>query len=231
MYNQFVTIIVLNYNNYNDTIECIKSLKQINYTNYEILVIDNASSNNSYNILKEKFSDLQIYKTKKNLGFTGGINFGINQALEMKQQYILVLNNDTIVEKDFLTHLVETMQIFPDAAAVGGLILAEHDRKTIWYAGGKLIPWRGIAKHHFKNSKIDDYHENLIHPVTFISGCMTLLRTEFLRIIGLRDDRFFLHLEDIEYSARILAKGYKLIYNPRSRIYHKIIGDDKCKDL
>jgi hypothetical protein len=220
-----VHIIVLNYNRPIDTIECIHSILGIDYTNYEIIVVDNASTDKSYLTLIDHFKRLKVVQTGENLGYTGGINFGIREVLPSGPDYILILNNDTTVEKDFLTELVKVMEKYADAVAAGGLIIAEHDKKTIWYAGGRLIKWRGLAVHDKKGTSIDDYREEEERVVTFITGCMILLRTDKLEEIGLQEEKFFMYLDDIEYSARIVKKGYNLIYTPKSIIYHNVMDE------
>ncbi|MDD8018327.1 MAG: glycosyltransferase family 2 protein [Bacteroidota bacterium] len=219
-----VVILLLNYLKWEDTTECIQSLLKCNYSNYEILIIDNASSNESVSKLKELFPSIPIHNTNKNRGYTGGVNFGMKKAIERKPEYVLVLNPDTIVTPDFLTQLVEGMELCPSAAAACGTIYHYPQSSKIWYAGGNLIPWRGLAVH---NNVLPVMSKNeKFRSVTFVTGCMVLLRTSVLAKIGEQDERFFLYLDDIEYSARILSKGFDLIYVPNSIIYHKWIELD-----
>jgi GT2 family glycosyltransferase len=127
----FTVIIMLNYNGAKDTVECLESLEKTDYDNFKILIIDNASQDNSVDVFRKRFPELELIVTEKNLGYTGGINRGFREASKHNPKYMLVLNNDTIVEPGFLSALVDVMESDPEAAAAGGLILAEHDRKTI----------------------------------------------------------------------------------------------------
>ena len=220
-----VIILLLNYKKWEDTTECIQSLLKCNYPNYEILVIDNASSNESVSLLGKTFPSIPIYRTENNLGYTGGINFGVRKAIERKPDYILVLNPDTIVMPDFLNHLVGGMELCPSAAAACGTIYHYPQTSKVWYAGGRIIPWRGLAVH---NSTINEpLKDAKYQQVTFITGCMVLLRTSALSDVGAQDERFFLYLDDIEYSARILSKGYDLLYVPRAIINHKWVDENE----
>ena len=223
----FISIVILNYNRAQDTIECIQSIKDIDYPNFKIILIDNCSVDNSINILREQLKDVQIIETGENLGYTGGVNFGLKIAEEENPDYILLINNDTIVERTFLTELVSSMENHRKAAVACGTILCEHDRKKIWYAGGKIVKWRGLAVHNNKNSLFNP--ENSKNPVytTFVTGCMMLIRTEYLMEIGPEDERFFMYLDDIELSSRIQKKGYELLYVPNSIIYHKVFEKAK----
>ncbi|MGD9897508.1 MAG: glycosyltransferase family 2 protein [Calditrichaceae bacterium] len=220
-----VAIVILNYMRANDTIECMESILNIDYKNYEIILVDNHSRDDSVAKLKMRFPESDIFSTGENLGYTGGINFGVRKAQSLKPEYILLLNNDTIVEKTFLTELVHSMETFPEAAAMGGLILAEHDRRTVWYAGGTMIPWRGLAVHNHKGKNIEDLQLKSIRPVSFITGCMIMFRAEKLDEVGLQDERFFMYLDDIEYSARMKNKGLQLLFNPKAIIYHKVLNE------
>lgn len=227
MPNPRVCIILLNYNRCQDTIECLNSLKQCVYDSYHILVVDNASTDQSAEKLRREFPDLEIVSTGRNLGYTGGINFGIRHALQSQFEYILILNNDTLVTPDFLSHLAAAMEQHPNAAAAGGTIYCEHDRTKIWYGGGRLVPWRGLAVHDHRGANLIPTSLGDMRKVSFITGCLILLRVSLLEEIGWEDERFFMYLDDIELSARILSKGYDLLYIPQAIIYHKVLGEEE----
>jgi GT2 family glycosyltransferase len=231
-----VIIIILNYNKPIDTLECINSLKKLTYQNFMIMLIDNNSTDDSDSIFTKEFSsnnedpeqkspDILYYTTEKNLGYTGGTNFGIRKALELNPGYILLLNNDTITEPDFLDNMINEMQNHKKAVASCGLILAEHDRKTIWYAGGALNHLRGLAVHSLKGQSRDVITNLNSRYVDFITGCMMLFRTDALNIIGLEDERYFMYLDDIELSSRVVTLGLGLLFIPKAVIYHKILGE------
>ncbi|MCK6604255.1 MAG: glycosyltransferase family 2 protein [Ignavibacteriaceae bacterium] len=220
-----VSIILLNYNRAEDTAECIESLRKISYDNYEMLVIDNCSADNSYSLLKERYPEYRHYRTAENSGYTGGINYGFDIAVKDNPDYILVINNDTVAEPEFLTEMVNAMEKNKNAAAAGGLIIAEHDRNTIWFGGGKMIKYRGLAIHIDKGLARTVKSINETTEVDFITGCLTLYRTEHLKKCGYENEDYFMYLDDIELSARISRKGYKLLYVPSAVIYHKVLGE------
>jgi GT2 family glycosyltransferase len=220
-----VVIILLNYNRYMDTIECISSLQLCNYPSFCIIVIDNSSIDNSVETIRNRFPEIQLVQTDRNLGYTGGINIGICYARQMRPDYILILNNDTIVEPDFLKRLVDAMEDDNNAACACGTIYCYHDRRKIWYAGGHLNPWRGLAVHDEKGLYIDSSSLDEPRKVSFVTGCMILLRNSLLDTIGQEDERFFMYLDDIELSARIMMKRFDLLYVPKAIIYHKVQGE------
>ena len=218
-----VVVTVLNYNRFKDTIECLSSLKMCAYPEMTILVVDNGSTDSSARYIGVAHPDIEIVATGKNEGYTGGVNCCIREALSKKPKYILVLNNDTLVDPNFLFHLVNALEEHPHGAAAIGTILAEHDRRTIWYAGGRMISWRGLAIHEHKGKNVQLVDLGQTRKVTFVSGCMILFRTSILEFTGLEDERFFMYLDDIELSCRIQRKGFDLIYVPQSVIYHKVL--------
>lgn len=234
MQNREVIIILLNYNSPKDTIECIESLNRLTYKNLRIILIDNHSTDNSNKIFHDTFPYINVnppeyippinhYVTEENLGYCGGTNYGIRKALEFKPDYIMLLNNDTITEPDFLEKMVDEMEI-KEAAAACCLIIAEHDRKTIWYGGGKLVHWRGLAVHFFEGQNRETLSDSESKYVDFITGCVMLFHTKILEKTGLQDEKFFMFLDDIELSSRIIQMGYRLLYIPKAVIYHKVVG-------
>lgn len=220
-----VIIVLLNFNSAADTIECIESLEQATYPNFGMLIADNASTDDSAAVLRKRFPSIPLFVNAHNAGYTGGINFGIREARKENPDFVLVLNNDTVVEPGFLEPMVEAMEADPEAAACGGLIIAEHDRRTIWYAGGRLIPLRGLAVHLEKGKPAESYTETGVRETSFITGCLVLYRTSALDTIGPEDERFFMYLDDIELSARISRAGFKMLYVPEAVIYHKVLGE------
>lgn len=220
-----VIIILLTYNRLGDMIECIDSLQRCTYPSMELLLVDNGSTNGTYEKLQKRYPRIAMISTGRNLGYTGGINIGLTHALKRTPQYVLILNEDTVVEPGFLEPMIEALHNHPNAAVACGTICCHHDRSRLWYAGGRLIPWRGLAVHDHKGKPTSVIRKHGPQKVSFVTGCMLLLRSSAIPDIGLEDERFFLYLDDIELSARIGMKGYELLYVPESIIYHKVLGE------
>jgi GT2 family glycosyltransferase len=217
-----VIAVILNYRRSSETIDCVNSLLQSGYSNLEVLIVDNFSGDGSEEKFRERYPAMKIIQTGRNLGFTGGVNAGLSEALKAGATYILLLNEDTLVSANFLDPLVSALEEIQRAAAAGGTIYHHPDTSRVWFAGGQLVPWRGLAVHHVSRPPHFNGTTQAWRKVTFLTGCMTLIRVSHLHAIGLRDERFFMSLEDIEYSARILNKGYEQLYAPASVIYHRI---------
>lgn len=221
--NPSVAIIILNWNNWQDTLECLESLKSNAYPNYSILVVDNKSDNDSYARIEEwiaKYGNIGLIQTNSNLGFAGGCNVGIKRGLKKGADYILLLNNDTIVEPHFLQRLVNTAEAKPDAGIVSGKILYNHNKK-IWYRGGRISWLRGGGYHFCKGSTSKDECDKPPFEVNFVSGCLMLIKRELFEESGLMDESYFLYNEDVEYCVRASKLNFKMLVDPNAIIYHK----------
>lgn len=218
----FVTIILVNYNGYEDTINCIKSLKKIKYKNYCIIVVDNGSTNTPSQRQIEFLKENTMYiHTEKNLGFAGGNNIGIRRAKLLNADYILLLNNDTVVEPNFLNLLVETAKLNVKVGIVSGKIYWYNDPEKIWYAGGSFNKRLGITTH-YRYNKIDNDKTDKTEKITFATGCLWLLPIEVIDDVGMLDESYFLYNEDDDYCCRVLNAGYQILYRNTAIIFHKV---------
>ena len=227
-----VSIIIVNWNGKTDTLECLESLKNNDYPNYEVVIIDNGS--------KEKFqvSDpkIKVIYNKENLGFSGGNNVGIKYALKNKANYILLLNNDTIVSNDFLSKMVKVAKRDDKIGMVGPKIYF-HNEKTrlrpategttarqekIWFAGGK-INWLYNKGTMIGYNEVDNgqYDKPEIQKTDYITGCCVLVKKEVIKKIGLIPEEYFLYYEDTDWSLKAQKQGYKCVFTPKATIWHK----------
>lgn len=218
MKNKSVAIILLNWNNSNYTVECIKSLSNITYLNKKIIVVDNASTDKSLDKLKEYLPQIDLITNETNLGFTGGNNVGIKMALNKKFDFIMLLNNDTIVDKAFLEPLVNSFEF--DTGAVQPLILNYQNKETIWNYGGHINKTFGIFSTYAKNNSIKSLKNKEEKFSEWISGCCFMIRSSVIKEVGLLDEKFFVYFEDVDWSIRLRSNNYKLKIIPESIIYH-----------
>ena len=220
---------MVNYNNWRDTLECVDSLKKSGIEDYSILIVENGSTNDSFERLKEAYQNITIIRSEKNLGFTGGNNLAIKYAVENNFKYAILLNNDTIVGLDNpINSLIYEMENNEDASIGTGRIFYYPDIDKIWYDGGTLIKWRGMAVHkNFRKNKNKVELNSEKKYVDFISGCFMCIRLNDIIKLGYLNDKFFMYLEDIEYSVRANKKKLKLLFIPQAVIFHKSVGEDK----
>lgn len=238
-----VSIILLNYNGAEDTIACLESLQKITYKTYKIIIVDNNSSDNSMLQLEsylkahtanhftvfnsfdeaiqseEKQKKVTLLQTGKNGGYGYGNNIGIKYALKKYADYILVLNNDTIVKSDFLEPMVLMCEEDKNIGIASGKIYFYDRPDTFWFNGGKYIPCTAKVEHSNFNEK--DVGQVPNEPITFISGCMWLIPKDIFSAVGLINEEYFMYIEDLEFCQRVLNKNYTLKICDSSYILHK----------
>ena len=218
-----VAIILLNYNGEKDTIECLNSLKKIDYKNYFIIIVDNHSNQESIETLRNSKSTFafQLLESKTNNGFAAGNNIGIRAALEQRADYIVLLNNDTLVEKDFLSKLLKPFEEDKDCGVTTSTIYYEENRKKIWCAGGEFNP-RTFKVTLIGYGKKRDCVTDKIKEITFATGCCMCIKREVFEQVGCLNEKYFMYEEDSEFCYRVIYAGWKLYYAPEAVIYHKI---------
>lgn len=216
-----IAIIVVNWNRRQDTLECLESLTKLTYPNYRVILVDNGSTDGSVPAVRDRFSGVQIIEAGANLRFAGGNNLGLKDVLQQEDKGCLLLNNDTTVEPDLLDHVVEAAQSDERIGLVGPKILYHHRPDVIWFAGGVLKPTWGYARH-YGLRQLDDGRFDVRREVTFLTGCCLLIKREVLLKVGLLDGGFYLYSEDADYCLRSMKADYKLVYEPKARVYHKV---------
>ncbi|MFD2203706.1 glycosyltransferase family 2 protein [Shivajiella indica] len=215
-----VAIIIINWNGYSLSRRCLLSLMQIHYSNYTIVLVDNGSEDGSFEKLKREFETPVFIANEKNLGFTGGNNAGIDYAIKNKFDFILLLNNDTEVEPDFLNELLKVQKSHPNVGMVQPLILFHDKRDKIWSAGGRYIAPLGIAKtldsqKNFQTAKVED------KVLDWATGCCILIPRQIIEKVGTLQQSYFAYFEDVDWSLRIRKAGYLIYLAAKSTIYHE----------
>lgn len=223
-----VAIILVNWNSLEVTSDCIVSLKNIQYPNYSIIVVDNASEDQSGKALKQLHPEIKLIESPTNEGFSGGNNLGMGYALEQGFDYTILLNNDTFVEPDFLNYLIDYMEAHPSVGAIQPRIHFNHNRNLIWNGGSYFAKWWGILYSKDAN-QLPSAASLQIKQVDWITGCAFLTRTSILKKIGFLSPNMFMYSEDVDLSFRIKALGYQLVYHGESVIYHIAGMSNKSK--
>jgi GT2 family glycosyltransferase len=217
-----VCVMLIHYNRPQETIDCIQSLMNCGFPSLRIQVVDNGSTDNSLETLRRQFKDVEFVATGKNLGFTGASNFGFDLLKKNPPEYLLLLNNDTEVEPGFLDPLLRAAEQDDHAGACVSTVCYYEDKEELWYAGGEFKFWRGSGFSRGEGVRFSDLRGMENTEVSFATGCALLIRMSALKKNVLLDDRFFLYLEDADLSLRLREAGYRLVYVPASRIYHKV---------
>jgi GT2 family glycosyltransferase len=226
-----VSVIIVNWNNFKDTAECLESLRKVDYPNFEVMVVDNGSSGNDTNLLRQGFGDfIKLIVSDRNLGFAGACNLGIKDALTRGAEYIALLNNDTVVAPDFIEAMVNVAQSDRKLGVAGGKIYCYELPETIWFAGGILNYGTGSTPVRGSGETDKGQFEEIVE-VDWICGCYMFITRDALQAAGMLDARFFFGWEDVDFCVRAARKGFKILFIPGSKIWHKGFGVEKRERL
>jgi len=213
------TVVVLNWNSHEMTAECIRSLLAMDGADFEILVVDNGSTDGSVELLPEEFPQITVLPQERNLGFAAGCNVGIRHALANDAEHVLLLNNDTLVAPDFLREMLAAIQGDPRIGAVCPKIYFADQPERLWYAGADFSLWTGTAKHRGWK-EVDHGQFDRHEEITQATGCAMLVRCSAVRAVGLLDEQFWAYAEDLDWSVRFLRRRYLLAFAPKAHVWH-----------
>lgn len=215
-----VAAVVLTYCEEEEATACVRSLLESTYPELEILLVDNGSPDGSGERLHDRYPGLEYLQTGSNLGYAGGNNRGIREALVQGADYVLVLNADTTVEPDAVGHLVAAARSGDRVGGVGPKILYGDRPERIWYAGGRFSALHGLGLPRGEGEIDSRKSGEPIEEVTFITGCAFLLSARAIREVGPFADDFFIYAEDAEICVRLRRADYHLLYQPEARVLH-----------
>ena len=212
-------IVIVNYNGAKYQNECIESILSSTYSDFNVIVVDNASKDNSMELLS-KFDDNRIIKvySKDNLGVAAGNNLGIIKAYEYNSDAILLLNNDTILNKDTLELMVKELENGNDI--VSPLIFYWQDKSKIWYVGGKFNRLKGTSYHDFYKETYNN--QTIVDYCDYAPTCCLLIKREVFDKVGLMDPIYFMYSDDTDFCMRCKLLGYKIKIVKNASMYHKV---------
>lgn len=218
-----VALVIVNYRGREDTLACLESVATLTYPDRDVLLIDQDSKDGTPEAVRGLYPWVHIIENPVNNGFAGGNNLGIRVALEQRgADYIFLLNNDTTVEPGLLEPLIALAEGDSAIGIVGPKMLYFDRPDVIWSAGGR-IDWRGGSLL-IGEGEPDDTKETTTRDVDFIVGCGLLVKRAVLERIGLFDERYFLYYEETDLCARARKAGWRIVYQPAARLWHKVSG-------
>lgn len=211
-----LSIVILNWNAAADTIRCVRSITAWSQLKPAIWVVDNASSDGSAEIIASECPQVHLIRNSHNLGFAGGNNRGIAEALAAGDAPILLLNNDAIIEETDTIRLLETLAADERIGFIGPLLFDAEQKDRLLAAGGG-----SPVKHH--HSHFHTFNpEEPVFPVTYIPGTVIIGRAEVFRRVGLLDEAFFFSSEVADLCLRASQQGYLSMIDSRARAYHTL---------
>lgn len=217
-----VAIVLLNWNGWKDTLECIKSLRKIRYENAKIIVVDNGSTDVSVEMIKQHAPDVLLLQSPENLGFGGGCNIGIRHALKQNNDFVWLLNNDTVVDPYALNHMIETYFEYDDIGIVGSITYDFIEKDKVYIKTDKVQRWGGGRVNYFLGKTSANTRESDIANIGFVTGCSSLIHKDIFDRVGLLDEDIFLYWDDVDFSKRVMNANYQLKVSLHSKVYHKL---------
>jgi len=212
-----VSIVIVNFNSKRDILKCLHSLR---YERAEIVVVDNKSSDDSIEAIKSKFKQVKILENERNIGFAAASNKGIRYALRKKADYILLLNPDTVIEKNFLASLLKKK-----ADIISPVIKFKRQGEWVYDFGGRVNFLIGRTTHLEKSVL-----SKRANPVDYVSGCCMLIRKEVFEKVSLLDERYFMFFEDVDFCLRAKKADFKIKVDSNVTIFHDL-SEGKKKSL
>lgn len=219
MADPYVITVILNSNRRDDTLECLASLANSTYCRQHVILLDNHSTDGSVEAIRQQYPEVQIVAIEENLGYGGNNNVGIQLAVAQGADWVFVLNEDTMVDADCLTRLVETGEQDAATGIVGPLVY-HYDEPGIIQSGGGLLGryWESI---HVAQDEPDHGQLPAVHTVEWISGCALMVRRAVIEQVGVMDVRFFYYWDETEWCLRARKAGWRVVHVPAAKIWHK----------
>jgi len=220
-----ISIVILNYNGKDFVEQCLKSVLNADYPNFEVILVDNASTDGSPKLVKKVFGSdprLKVIQNNKNLGFAEGNNIGVKIA---KGDYIVFLNNDTEVDPDWIEELVGGIKSDSTIGIAQSKLLSLSNRKTIDCTGG-FIDHYGWS-HRRGEGKEDRQQCNRVDEIFYAVGAAMAIKRDVLSKTGVFDSRYFIYFEDVDLCWRVWLSGYRVVFVPTSIVFHMVRGTMK----
>lgn len=215
---QRVAVVIVAYNDWPSLERCIGSLEAGDCRPFRIIIVDNSNRSEVWEGVRNR-SGWDYLNPGRNLGFSKGVNLGMERALREGADYVLLLNPDTLVEAGCLRELLRAARRVVNPGLLGGRIHYLGAPAEAWYAGGRMISWQGVGKH-FQSDRLGLGAEPV--PVSYVTGCCMLIPAGVVKSAGMLNPEIFMYLDDAEYCARISRHGYRLYYVPSARLGHAV---------
>lgn len=216
-----VVVITLNWNGKHWLDDCLSSMTEMDYPNYEVVMADNGSTDGSVELVREAFPNVHVVENGRNLGYAGGFNAGLEFAAAMGAEYFLIMNNDTVIDREALAALVETAQAQERAGFVTGKIYF-YDQPDTFQTVGKVedpITWNGA---HIGWGERDRGQYEAVEERAFLDDVMTLVNRRLYDEVGGYDLQFFLQCEEFDWQVRAKQKGWRFYYTPKAKLWHRV---------
>jgi len=213
-----VIIVIPVHNRRETTLQCLKSLSRIDSVGLDvgIIVVDDGSTDGTQEAIKKNYADVEVVRGDGTLWFTGGTNLGIKTALDHDPDFILTINDDEVFDADFLKYMVECADRYP-RSVVGSLLLLWDTPHKLFQTSPKWNTWTGGFRH-WQNQTVWSVPQKPWEVEIIVGNCV-LFPVEAIREVGLMNEKRYRHYGDAEYTPRMRRKGWRLLIEPRARVF------------
>jgi len=216
-----LAVILVNWNGKDVTLECLASLSRVTYPNLYVCVVDNGSRDGSVEAIRSGYPSVDILALTENRRFAGGNNAGIAHALAGGAAYILLLNNDTVVAPDSVTCMLNRFIGEERCGMVAPKIYYADPPDLLWFTGGEISFWTGTTRHTGIRETDHGQHDT-VKEIGYATGCCLLTSRAVIERVGMLDETYFMYGEDADWSLRVRRAGYRILYEPRASVWHKL---------
>lgn len=214
-----ITVISVSYENPMNVLECLDSVKRNAYEGLRVIVVDNGKAGASA-VVRDAYPDVEVMRLR-NEGLASAVNTALHAALLGGAEYVILLNDDVVIARDFIAEAIGAAAADPRAATVTGPVYYYDDPERLWYAGGEILWWLGKTFHRGRRVEWGPAFREPRH-VAYGTGAATVYRADALRAVGDWDDRYFLIFEDTDWCVRASRKGWHHLYTPGPKAWHKV---------
>ena len=211
--------IILTFKSWDNTLECLASISANHYPNNHVIILYFSKTDQISELIGDQYPWVELLQLTNNNGYAGNNNVGITYAIEKGADWILILNDDTLLAADFYDRLIQAAAADPKAGMLGPLVYHADEPEVIQSAGGYFDnQWNGL---HFGIDQPDTGQFATNREVTWLNGCAILCRADVLKAIGGLDEKFFLYNEEVDLCLRVKEAGWKIKFTPGAKLWHK----------
>lgn len=217
-----VSVVICNYNKKEYVLKCINSVLESSFNNLDIYVVDNASIDDSAKAIREKFDNkVNLIENKENLGGSGGFNTGIRECLKRDYKYVLLLDNDVVLDKYAIESLYNYLDVNTDVAVAGSKIYSMDNPSQIQEMGAEVDFGNFYIKPFYKGH-IDDENLPKVVECDYVPACSMMIRVDAIKKVGIMDEENFIYWDDIDWGYRFKKSKYKVVTYSKSIVWHKM---------
>jgi len=220
-----VVIVTLNWNGLEHLKYFLPNAQLQSYDNFSILVVDNGSTDDSVNFVRNNFQDVEVLELGNNLGYSRGFNRGIVKSINNGAEYLLITNNDVLIDRNFLKEGINLYSRERDIGYMSGKVYYISDKKRFQYAGGRNKRIHlGVIPMMRGKDEIDEGQYEEICDFEFMDDVCSLVNSDMIKKVGPYDSDFFFDYEETEWNFRIRKGSFRIVYNPKMKAWHRLHG-------